>query len=66
VATGPTSSIFVDKKQIDGPNANERGKWWIPLVIVAQVSQKLFLRFALIFGHCFPAMFFVSFRNCTV
>jgi len=36
VATGATTSIFVDKKLIDGPNANERGKWWIPLVIVAQ------------------------------
>lgn len=36
VATGATTSIFVDKKLIDGPNANERGKWWIPLVILAQ------------------------------
>jgi hypothetical protein len=35
VATGPTSSIFVDKKLIDGPNANERGKWWIPLEIIS-------------------------------
>jgi GTP-binding protein len=36
VASGPTTSIFVDKKLIDGPNANERGKWLIPLIIMAQ------------------------------
>ncbi|KAG0597476.1 hypothetical protein M758_UG342200 [Ceratodon purpureus] len=36
VATSDTDSILVDKKLIDGPNANERGKWWIPLLVVAQ------------------------------
>lgn len=39
VASGPTTSIFVDKKLIDGPNANERGKWLIPLIIIAQVRS---------------------------
>lgn len=39
VATGDTKSIVVDKKLIDGPNANQRGKLWIPLVILAQVSH---------------------------
>lgn len=36
VATGTTDSVFVDKKLIDGPNANEWGKWWIPVLAVAQ------------------------------
>lgn len=32
---------MVDKKLIDGPNPNERGKWWIPLVMLGQVSAIL-------------------------
>ncbi|XP_024367577.1 translocase of chloroplast 34 [Physcomitrium patens] len=36
VATGATPSIHVDQKLIDGPNANGKGKWWIPLIILAQ------------------------------
>lgn len=39
VATGATPSIHVDQKLIDGPNANEKGKWWIPLIILAQVCE---------------------------
>lgn len=37
-ATSDNKSIVVDKKLIDGPNPNERGKWWIPLVMLGQVS----------------------------
>lgn len=40
VAISDTASIVVDKKLIDGPNANERVKWWIPLLVVAQVRTK--------------------------
>ncbi|CAM6096423.1 unnamed protein product [Calypogeia fissa] len=36
VATGPTESLLVDKKLIEGPNANQRGKIWIPLLILFQ------------------------------
>ena len=39
VVTGPRKSILVDKKLIDGPNANQRGKIWMPLVLLAQVFQ---------------------------
>ena len=38
VALNKSESIHVDKKLIDGPNPNQTGKWWIPLIIVAQVS----------------------------
>lgn len=38
VATNDNKSIVVDKKLIDGPNPNDRGKWWIPLVMLGQVS----------------------------
>jgi hypothetical protein len=37
VATGESKSILVDSKLIDGPNANQRGKLWIPLALLAQV-----------------------------
>ncbi|CAM6103014.1 unnamed protein product [Calypogeia fissa] len=45
VATGPTESLLVDKKLIEGPNANQRGNIWIPLLILFQVctSQRFFL-----------------------
>jgi hypothetical protein len=36
VATGESKSILVDSKLIDGPNANQRGKLWIPLALLAQ------------------------------
>lgn len=38
VALNKSESIHVDKKLIDGPNPNQTGKWWIPLIIAAQVS----------------------------
>lgn len=37
VATGPTKSLLIDKKLIEGPNANQRHKIWIPLLLLAQV-----------------------------
>ncbi|BBN14860.1 hypothetical protein MPTK1_6g15100 [Marchantia polymorpha subsp. ruderalis] len=36
VATGPTKSLLIDKKLIEGPNANQRHKIWIPLLLLAQ------------------------------
>jgi hypothetical protein len=33
-------SISVDKKLIEGPNPNERGKRYIPLILAFQVSFK--------------------------
>jgi GTP-binding protein len=36
LATSENKSILVDKKLIDGPDANRRGKLWIPLVLLAQ------------------------------
>nr|XP_043635575.1 translocase of chloroplast 34-like [Erigeron canadensis] len=36
VATNGSNSIVVDQKLIDGPNANERGKVFIPLILTAQ------------------------------
>ncbi|KAI7725265.1 hypothetical protein M8C21_026063 [Ambrosia artemisiifolia] len=36
VATNESKSIFVDQKLIDGPNANERGKAFIPLILAFQ------------------------------
>lgn len=36
VATNESKSILVDQKLIDGPNANERGKMWIPLIAAFQ------------------------------
>ncbi|KAL8218008.1 hypothetical protein R6Q57_021381 [Mikania cordata] len=38
VATNESKSILVDQKLIDGPNANERGKVFIPLILAFQVS----------------------------
>ncbi len=37
VATGESKSILVDSKLINGPNANQMGKLWIPLALLAQV-----------------------------
>ncbi|PWA38964.1 chloroplast protein import component Toc34 [Artemisia annua] len=36
VATNESKSILVDQKLIDGPNANERGKMFIPLILAFQ------------------------------
>eukprot|EP00246_Nothoceros_aenigmaticus_P000253 TRINITY_DN1037_c0_g1_i1.p1 TRINITY_DN1037_c0_g1~~TRINITY_DN1037_c0_g1_i1.p1 ORF type:complete len:366 (+),score=68.62 TRINITY_DN1037_c0_g1_i1:42-1100(+) len=36
VVSGEVQSLHVDKKLIEGPNANQRGKIWIPLIIAAQ------------------------------
>ncbi|CAM6002131.1 unnamed protein product [Sphagnum balticum] len=36
VATGESKSILVDSKLINGPNANQTGKLWIPLALLAQ------------------------------
>ncbi|EFJ18020.1 hypothetical protein SELMODRAFT_178526 [Selaginella moellendorffii] len=36
VVTNEHPSLLVDKKLIEGPNANNRGKLWIPLVLLAQ------------------------------
>ncbi|KAJ7268241.1 hypothetical protein O6H91_Y399200 [Diphasiastrum complanatum] len=36
VATGENQSLVIDKKLIEGPNANQRGKIWIPLLLVTQ------------------------------
>lgn len=33
-----SQSIVVDKKLIEGPNPNERGKFLIPLIFALQVS----------------------------
>ncbi|CAL2245703.1 unnamed protein product [Prunus armeniaca] len=33
-----SKSIYVDKKLIDGPNPNEKGKFLIPLILIIQVS----------------------------
>lgn len=38
VATNGNKGIVVDKKLIDGSEANDRGKVFIPLFIVAQVK----------------------------
>ena len=37
VVSNGSKSIFVDKKLIDGPNPNEKGKWFIPLIAAFQV-----------------------------
>jgi len=37
-------SIHVDKNLIEGPNPNQRGKLWIPLVFALQVSTLWTLR----------------------
>jgi len=37
VASGESKSILVDSKLINGPNANQTGKLWIPLALLAQV-----------------------------
>ncbi|XP_054803587.1 translocase of chloroplast 34-like [Prosopis cineraria] len=36
VALNGSESIHVDQKLIDGPNPNQRGKLWIPLIFVLQ------------------------------
>ncbi|WJX78034.1 Translocase of chloroplast [Trifolium repens] len=36
VALNKNESILVDKKLIEGPNPNQRGKLWIPLIFAAQ------------------------------
>ncbi|XP_057841157.2 translocase of chloroplast 34, chloroplastic [Cryptomeria japonica] len=36
VATNDGKSIVIDKKLIDGPDANQRGKRWIPAVLLFQ------------------------------
>ncbi|KAF5795115.1 putative small monomeric GTPase [Helianthus annuus] len=36
IATNESKSIVVDQKLIDGPNANERGKVFIPLILAFQ------------------------------
>lgn len=51
VATGPTKSLLVDKKLIEGPNANQRGKIWIPLLVLFQVCASRML-VSLYLKHC--------------
>eukprot|EP00245_Coleochaete_scutata_P016525 TRINITY_DN7745_c0_g1_i2.p1 TRINITY_DN7745_c0_g1~~TRINITY_DN7745_c0_g1_i2.p1 ORF type:complete len:262 (-),score=52.27 TRINITY_DN7745_c0_g1_i2:230-967(-) len=36
VVTNRAHAILVDEKLIDGPNANRRGKLWIPIILVLQ------------------------------
>jgi hypothetical protein len=40
VAMNGCKSISVDKKLIEGPNPNEKGKSYIPLILAFQVSFK--------------------------
>jgi hypothetical protein len=40
VAMNGCKSTYVDKKLIEGPNPNERGKNYIPLIFAFQVSFK--------------------------
>lgn len=36
VVSGDGKSLHVDQRLIEGPNANQRGKFWIPLILAAQ------------------------------
>ncbi|KAI4348536.1 hypothetical protein L6164_009249 [Bauhinia variegata] len=38
IALNKQASIYVDKKLIEGPNPNERGKLWIPLILCSNTS----------------------------
>lgn len=38
VVSGDGKSLHVDQRLIEGPNANQRGKFWIPLILAAQVG----------------------------
>ncbi|QHN86608.1 Translocase of chloroplast [Arachis hypogaea] len=42
IALNKNESVHVDKKLIEGPNPNQRGKLWIPLIFALQVSFELF------------------------
>lgn len=42
VVSNGSKSILVDKKLIDGPNPNEKGKWLIPLIAAFQVRLRNF------------------------
>lgn len=43
VAINGKRSILIDQKLIEGPNANDRGKLYIPLILAIQVSFYLTL-----------------------
>ena len=38
IATGSVQSVDIDKKLIEGPNANKRGKIFIPVILMLQVK----------------------------
>lgn len=38
VISNGSKAIMVDKKLIEGPNPNDRGKFFIPLILAFQVS----------------------------
>lgn len=40
IALNKSVSIHVDKNLIEGPNPNQRGKLWIPLVFALQVRAR--------------------------
>lgn len=39
IALNKSESIHVDKNLIEGPNPNQRGKLWIPLLFAFQVCS---------------------------
>ncbi|KAL6013358.1 Translocase of chloroplast [Asimina triloba] len=49
IISNGSKAIVVDKELIEGPNLNDRGKFWIPLIIAFQVEHRLISK-ASLFG----------------
>lgn len=47
VVLNGSKAILVDKKLIEGPNPNERGKLFIPFILAFQVSSELAASFCI-------------------
>lgn len=40
IATSSIPPVVIDKKLIEGPDANKRGKIYVPLILLAQVATE--------------------------
>lgn len=38
IATSSVQPVVIDKKLIEGPNANKRGKIFVPIILLLQVD----------------------------
>ncbi|KAG5086005.1 hypothetical protein JHK82_053402 [Glycine max] len=63
IALNKSESIHVDKNLIEGPNPNQRGKLWIPLVFALQIPGKYSIHNVIFWHRQAPIQSVVVFAN---